>query len=92
MKQQMNFFVLILAICLFFSTDAAAGSMQVGAGGNFTVGLKVDGTVVATGYCAQGQCNVGSWTGIAQVAAGSNHVVGLKTDGTVVATGANSLG
>ena len=130
MKQQMNFFMLILAICLFFSTDAAAGSMQVAAGWKsycrledrrngsghriqqerrvqcgfldryfaggsrvcHTVGLKADGTVVATGYNSSGQCNVGTWTDIIQVSAGYDHTVGLKADGTVVATGDNVSG
>ena len=92
MKQQINFFMLILTIGLLFSTDAAAGSMQVAAGGNFTLGLKIDGTVVATGYGASGECNVASWNGISQVATGNGYTIGLKTDGTVVATGANNLG
>ena len=51
------------------------------------MGLKSDGTVVAVGDDASGQCNVGGWTGITQVAAGIYHTVGLKSDGTVVAVG-----
>jgi hypothetical protein len=56
-----------------------------------TVGLKFDGTVVATGAPGGGydfgQCNVGNWTGIMQVSAGHSYTVGLKSDGTVVAIG-----
>jgi len=63
------------------------------AGGGFhTVGLESDGTVVAAGSNAYGQCNVGGWTDIIQVSAGSDHTVGLKSDGTVVAVGDNSSG
>jgi len=56
-------------------------------GGASVIGLKSDGTVVATGDNINGQCNVSSWTGITQVAFSSNSTFGLKSDGTVVATG-----
>jgi hypothetical protein len=65
---------------------------QVAAYEHHTVGLKSDGTVVATGYNSAGQCNVESWTDIIQVAAGSGHTVGLCSDWTVVATGNNTYG
>jgi hypothetical protein len=65
---------------------------MVAAGGLHTVGLESDGTVVAVGYNADGNCNVGGWTDITQVAAGSYHTVGLKSDGTVVAVGVNYEG
>ena len=65
---------------------------MVAAGGEHTVGLKSDGTVVAMGYNNDGQCNVGGWTDIVQVAAGGKHTVGLKADGTVVAVGDNAYG
>ena len=32
--------------------------------GNYTVGLKADGTVVATGWNEYGQCDVSGWTDI----------------------------
>ena len=59
------------------------------AGYNYTVGLKADGTVVATKYSGDeycGQCDVSDWTDIVAVSAGDDHTVGLKADGTVVAT------
>jgi len=65
-------------------------SRVLAAGGFHTVGLKSDGTVVAVGYNAYGQCNVGGWTDITQVAAGSDYTVGLKSDGIVVAVGDNN--
>ncbi len=65
---------------------------QVAAGWYHTVGLTTDGTVLAAGENAVGQCDVGSWTNITQVAAGGFHTVGLKSDGTVVAVGYNDDG
>ena len=65
---------------------------MVSAGGLHTVGLKADGSVVATGRNDDGECNVGNWTGIVQVAAGLFHTVGLKADGTVVAVGLGDYG
>jgi len=62
---------------------------QVAAGSLHTVGLKSDGTVLATGDNSSGQCEVGGWTNTTQVTAGSHHTVGLKSDGTVVAVGDN---
>ena len=63
----------------------------VSAGGFHTVGLKSDGTVVATKYSGDsmfnyGQCDVSGWTDIVAVSGGGWHTVGLKSDGTVVAT------
>ena len=52
----------------------------------FTIALKSDGTVVATGKNDDGQCNVSDWKDIVAVATGARHTVGLKSDGTVVAT------
>ena len=57
-----------------------------------TVGLKFNGTVVATGWNTYDQCDVSDWTDVVTVAAGVYHTVGLKSDGTVVATGSNGRG
>ena len=57
-----------------------------------TVGLRSDGTVIATRWNEYGQCGVDSWTDIVAVAAGGDHTVGLRSDGTVVATGDNDGG
>lgn len=57
-----------------------------------TVGLQSDGTVVACGDDAYGQCRVADWTGIRGVSAGAYHTVGLRGDGTVVAVGRNDEG
>ena len=65
---------------------------MVATGGYHTVGLKFDGTVVATGLNTSGQCDVDGWENTINVAAGGYHSVGLKTDGTVVAVGLNNYG
>ncbi len=65
---------------------------MVAAGGYHTVGLKADGTVVATGLDDDGQCEVDDWEYMVQIAAGEYHTVGLKSDGTVVAVGSNASG
>ena len=59
----------------------------ISAGLKHTVGLKKDGTVVATGDNLWGQCDVSYWTDIIAISAGYLHTVGLKKDGTVVAVG-----
>ena len=62
---------------------------MVSAGSWHTVGLKVNGRVVAMGDNSHGQCNVGIWRNITEIAAGYWHTVGLKSDGTAVAVGLN---
>ncbi|MBN2840321.1 MAG: hypothetical protein JXP37_05120, partial [Coriobacteriia bacterium] len=61
--------------------------VDVAAGSEHAVGLRADGTVVATGDNRYHQCDVSGWTDIVQVAAGYDHTVGLRSDGTVVAVG-----
>ena len=67
-------------------------SCTIAGGGRHTVGIRPDGTVVATGNNDDGQCNVDGWTDIGFVAAGFSHTVGLEEGGTVVATGNNDDG
>ena len=67
-------------------------SCTIATGGRHTVGIRPDGTVVATGTNDEGQCNVDGWTDIQLVAAGFSHTVGLEQGGTVVATGNNDDG
>ena len=59
--------------------------------GGCTIGLKQDGTVVATKYTGDpkdyhGQGEVSEWKDIVAIAAGGGCTIGLKADGTVVAT------
>ena len=64
----------------------------IAAGGLHTVGLRLDGTVVAAGSNYYGQCEVSDWSDCIAVSAGSGHTVALKEDGTVLATGDNEHG
>lgn len=69
-----------------------------------TVGLKNDGTVVATDFDYnykdyswsstryEGQCGVNLWSDVVAVSAGGEFTVGLRSDGTVVACGNNDKG
>lgn len=73
----------------------------IAAGRRHSIGRRSDGTVVAVGNNAAGECRVGLWGDIVAVAAGNvhtanntgrSHTVGLRSDGTVVATGWNDDG
>lgn len=54
---------------------------------NFTVGLKDNGNVIATGDNTYGQCDVSDWCDIEEISTTLYATYGLKKDGTVVATG-----
>lgn len=56
------------------------------------LGLKRDGTVVATGDNSQKQLEVSDWTDIVAVAAGNWISIGLKADGTLVVAGKTESG
>jgi hypothetical protein len=56
------------------------------------LGLKRDGTVVATGDNRQMQLEVSDWTDIVAVAAGNWISIGLKSDGTLVLAGKTEEG
>ena len=64
MKKLSLLFTLILVLSLLAGCQDVAQSTPSGslsAGGRHTVGLKADGTVVATGENDIGQCNVKEW-------------------------------
>lgn len=56
------------------------------------MGLKQDGTVVATGNNDAGQCQVQDWKNVVAVAAGYIHTFGLCRDGTVLIAGNHTDG
>lgn len=56
------------------------------------VGLRADGTVVASGENLHGECDVSEWTDIVDIAAGEGFTVGIRSDGTAIATGSNVTG
>lgn len=65
---------------------AAGGGYQGATDSGHTVGLKKDGTVVAAGSNANGQCNVDGWSHVIAIAAGDFHTVGLLDNQKVVTT------
>lgn len=65
---------------------------QIDTGDDFIVGLKSDGTVLASGNVDEYCSGISEWRNVTQISAAEYHVVGLKKDGTVVATGKNSDG
>ena len=86
-------------------TDFNSDITALAAGEAFSLVLKKDGTVWATGYNSNGQLGIGSIdtqltltamtdfnSSITAIAAGWNHSIVLKNNGTVWATGDNSSG
>lgn len=55
------------------------------------VGLKKNGTVIATGKNLYGECNTKRWRDIVEISAGGYHTVGLMNNGWVVAVGSNKF-
>lgn len=70
-----------------YETDSWTNIQQVSAGFDYAVGLKEDGTVVATGNKESGACDVEGWTDIEEVAGFFNVIIGLKADGSIVYAG-----
>lgn len=56
-------------------------------GNNHVVGLKSDGTVIASGSNNNGQCNVMGWNNVSKIYAHKNTTIAIKKDGTILATG-----
>ena len=68
-------------------------SYLLAAGVNHVLGLKEDGTIVATGRNYYGALNnVSDWNRIVKIDTLVRNTVGLRDDGTVVATGDNEFG
>ena len=72
--------IISVSLCFVISNTI----VSICAGGDHTIGIKRNGTVVAVGNNENGQCNVENWTDIISVSASTNHTVGLKKDGTLV--------
>lgn len=66
--------------------------IAVAVGERHAIGLRSDGTVLASGDNRNGQIDVDDWSDIVAVTAGRWHSVGLRSDGTVVGTGSNQSG
>lgn len=72
--------------------DLWTGIIAVSADIYSSIGLKGDGTAVASGLTTADRTAIAAWTGIEKIAAGENHTLGLKADGTVIAVGSNTYG
>ncbi|MBI3044835.1 MAG: fibronectin type III domain-containing protein [Betaproteobacteria bacterium] len=69
------------------TTPAGAGA-AIAAGGNHSLAVRTDGTVVAWGDNTNGQTTVpGTAVNVVAIAAGGSHSLALKSDDTVVAWG-----
>lgn len=67
--------------------DLVSVSVSSGPSGDFVLGLKSDGSVVAAGDNDNGQCNVEQWQDITRISAGNGISVGLKADGSAICAG-----
>ncbi len=56
-------------------------------GDSHTVGLRSDGTVIATGDNSSGQCNVKEWTNVISISASGDLTAAVRSDGTVLTCG-----
>ena len=73
--------------------DGLSNVVAVAGGGEHSLALKSDGTVVAWGYNGLGQTNVpDGLTNVVAVAGGGYHSLALKSDGTLAAWGYNGKG
>ena len=64
--------------------------VQVAADGFFAIGLKSDGTLVASGDLRHGEGDVSSWRDVVQVACGYRHTIAVTKEGTVYYAGVDS--
>jgi hypothetical protein len=72
------------------SGDLSKGFVKVASGGEHSLGLKNDGSIVAWGSNSWGQCNIPSPnTGFIAISAGYLHSLGLRQDSSIVAWGSN---
>jgi|GEM_PF-2894239 len=70
-------------------TDIPEGSdfVSIASGGDHSVAIRQDGSLVAWGYNVYGECNVPAGFDFVKVSVGRNHSIALKEDNTIVAWG-----
>jgi alpha-tubulin suppressor-like RCC1 family protein len=87
------------------AVNEATNIIAIAAGGNHSLALKSDGTVLSWGLDLSGQLGndttianqsvpvlVGGASGIVAIAAGDNHSLALKSDGTLLSWGSDTSG
>lgn len=69
--------------------DAASWTdiVAIETGQSHLVGLKSDGSVVATGENSNGQCDVVGWNNVSKIYVNGSTTIAIKKDGSVLATG-----
>lgn len=72
-------------------TEGLNGVKSMAAGGNFTMALLGDGTVLGWGDVTGNLAVPAGLSDITAIAAGLGHVLALKSDGTVIAWGLNTF-
>ncbi|HUU94812.1 MAG TPA: RCC1 domain-containing protein, partial [Phycisphaerae bacterium] len=73
--------------------DLSAGFAAIAGGGNHSLGLRGEGSIVGWGWNWSDQCNAPQPNAdFVAVAAGEDHSLGLKADGSIVAWGWNDDG
>ena len=71
---------------------AAVQRRLIACGNVQTIGLLVNGSVLAAGRNYDHECDVDSWTNVVAVSAGNIHTIGLRADGLVLAAGSYDYG
>lgn len=75
------------------SPASVTNAVAIAAGGNGSMALRADGSVVAWGASTYGQTNVpASVSNVVAIAAGYSHDLALRADGSVVVWGNNGSG
>ena len=73
-----------------YQIDDWSGIAALAMGESHTVGLRTDGTVIATGSNHCGQCDVEEWKNVVAIAAGGQCTIGLTVDGQMLMAGTMS--
>ena len=68
-------------------TPASANTFAVAVGDYHVVGLKSDGTVVASGDNGYGQCDVSEWKDVVAIWSDNIVTIGLTEDGKILKAG-----
>ena len=84
--------IAVWALALAPRVWCAEKPLGISAAFHQTIGLRTDGTAIATGLNTDGQCELHGLTDLVQAAAGFHHGLVLKSDGTVTALGRNDAG
>ena len=77
---------------LSLDVDGQNHVIQIAAGTNFSICLKDDGSIFASGKNEFGQCGVVNWKNIKKIDVWGKQILGLRSDGKVLTAGSNKYG